>query len=116
MGSAFAALLALAACESSVDRQRATICRRVLPAVNPSEAGIRILRLAQGGTSDTIRIDYTVAARAGRQSWAICRFGPGAELTAVTTESGAVSGASLYLMKRYYLDSPEAAAAEPASR
>ncbi|GJD95352.1 hypothetical protein [Methylobacterium iners] len=116
MSAALAALLTLAACESSVDRQRAAICRRVLPAVNPAEADIRILRLAEGGTAETVRIDYALTARPGRQFWAICRFGPGAELTAVTTERGAVSGASLYLMKRYYLDSPEAAAAEPAFR
>jgi hypothetical protein len=108
-------MLALAACESSVDRQRATICRQVLPALAPADAAIRILRISEDSSAATIQIDYARIGTPSRQFWAACRFGPGAELTGITTERGPVSGASLYLLKRYYLDTPDAAAADPAS-
>ncbi|WP_264048709.1 hypothetical protein [Methylobacterium flocculans] len=111
--------LGLGACESSVDRQRATICRRVVPAVAPSQAGIRLLRVGTGAHADEVRVDYAVSGRPGqaaRQRWVACGFGPGAELLGLSTESGPVSGASLYLLRHYYLDTPEAAAADPAAR
>lgn len=114
---ALAVVAGVSACESSVDRQRAAICRRALPALLASAGGLKVLRIADG-PEGSIRIDYAVtdaSAQAGRQRWVSCRFGPGAELAGLTTERGAIGGASLYLLKRYYLDTPEAAAADPAA-
>lgn len=53
-----------------------------------------------------------------RQRFALCRFGGPealhqADLTGLTTEEGPVTGASLYLLKRFYLDTPESLAADP---
>jgi hypothetical protein len=112
----FVALIGLAACESSVDRQRATICRRAVPALAPPETAIKLLRVGTGSNPDEVRVDYAVSGRAGqaaRQRWVACGFGPGAELLSLATESGPVNGASLYLLRHYYLDTPEAAAADP---
>ncbi|MCJ2035261.1 hypothetical protein [Methylobacterium sp. J-068] len=109
-------LLSLAACESSVDRQRATICRRVVPALAPPDTAIRLLRVGPGPGPDAVRVDYAVTGRPGqaaRQRWVACGFGPGAELLGLATESGPVSGPNLYLLRHYYLDTPEAAAADP---
>lgn len=117
-GFGLLALLALAACESSVDRQRATACRRAVPALAPAGTTPKILRIGTGPTPDDLRVDYAVtgpATRAARQRWVVCGFGPGAELLAVTTENGPLNGAALYLLKHYYLDTPEAAAADPGS-
>ncbi|KQP40974.1 hypothetical protein ASF49_19565 [Methylobacterium sp. Leaf104] len=109
-------LLGLAACESSVDRQRALICRRAVPALAPPDTAVRLLRIGAGATPDDVRVDYAVAGRPGqaaRQRWVTCRFGPGAELLGLATEGGPVNGARLFLLRQYYLDTPEAAAADP---
>jgi hypothetical protein len=113
------ALLGLAACESSVDRQRAMICRRAVPALAPPDTEVRLLRIGAGATPDELRVDYAVAGRPGqaaRQRWVTCRFGPGAELLGLATETGPVNGARLFLLRQYYLDTPEAAAADPGSK
>jgi hypothetical protein len=113
------ALLGLAACESSVDRQRAMICRRAVPALAPPDTEVRLLRIGAGATPDELRVDYAVAGRPGqaaRQRWVTCRFGPGAELLGLATETGPVNGARLFLLRQYYLDTPEAAAADPGSQ
>lgn len=115
-GIAAVLLLAPAACGSTVDARQALTCRRALPALVPGETGLTVLRVASGTETGTVRIDYALREtpnRAARQSWAVCRFGPGVDLIGLITERGAVSGASLYLLKRYYLDTPDAAAAEP---
>ena len=111
-------LLALAACGGSVYARRAMLCRRAVPALVPPDATVNLLRVAAGSSPDTIRVDYRLAGRpeAAKARWVVCGFGPGASLASVATESGALSGAAVYLLKRYYLDTPEAAAADPGRR
>lgn len=109
-----AALVGLGACSSSVDKQRATICRRALPALAPAGAAVTVLRLAQGPAADSIRIDYGIGQGDGRQRWLICSFGAGAVLAGIATERGPLNGAALYLLRHYYLDTADAVAAEPA--
>ncbi|KQP61378.1 hypothetical protein ASG40_01410 [Methylobacterium sp. Leaf399] len=108
-----ALLLVPAGCSSSVDRQRATTCRRAVPALAPPEGAVTILRVAQGPGADSVRVDYGLGQRDGRQRWLVCRFGTGAVLDAISTEQGPVSGAALYLLRHYYLDTSEAVAADP---
>lgn len=111
--------LTLSACESSVVRQRAEICRRAVPALAPPGASLRLLRVGAGTRADEVRVDYMAFGRpgqTGRQRWVACSFGPGAELLALATEGGPVGGANLYLLRHYYLDTPEAAAADPGVR
>nr|WP_246733330.1 hypothetical protein [Methylobacterium sp. BTF04] len=106
----------MAACESSVDQQRATICRRLVPALAPADSTVRILRIGALRASDDLQVDYAViggGSRSARQRRVVCGFGPGAELLGVSTEQGPMNGAALYLLKRYYLDTPEAAADDP---
>jgi len=102
----------LAACENTVQRQRAAICRRALPAIAETETPLRLLRAGTGSSADTIRVDY-LAGR--RQHWALCRFGMGTELVGVSTDRTNLTGASLYMLKRFYLDTPDAAEADPAA-
>ena len=115
-GFGLVALAFLASCESSVDRQRAAICRRAVPALAPPGSAVKILRIGAGPTPDALRVDYAVTGQttqAARQRWLVCGFGPGAGLLAVATEHGPMNGAALYLLKRYYLDTPEALSADP---
>jgi branched-chain amino acid transport system permease protein len=113
----------LSACGSSTDAEQARVCRSTLPALNPG-AHLTVLRVQSGPQRRTLRIDY-VAEHPGRPAlnrFAICQFAAEglspnkAELIGLGTEAGPVSGASLYLLKRYYLDTPEGVAGDPGSR
>ncbi len=141
-GALLAAALALTGCGQRVDEAQARLCRMALPALNPEGSDIRITRLALAREGPGIRIDYTVTApaiagtsragtsRAGTnragpnragpvRAFAICRFDPvpfseiEPRLAAIETQDGPVSGASVYLMQRFWLRSPEAYAADP---
>jgi branched-chain amino acid transport system permease protein len=136
-GALLAAALALTGCGQRVDEAQARLCRMALPALNPEGSDIRITRLALAREGPGIRIDYTVAApafaganRAGTnragpnragpvRAFAICRFDPvpfseiEPRLAAIETQDGPISGASVYLMQRFWLRSPEAYAADP---
>ncbi|MCJ2086467.1 hypothetical protein MKK88_10750 [Methylobacterium sp. E-005] len=100
----------LAACQDTLHRERVATCRRALPAVAP-EDGIRLLRAGPGAAANTVRVDY---AEGNRQHWLTCRFDAGSTLLALTTEGRSLSGPALYMLKRFYLDTPDAAAGDPA--
>jgi hypothetical protein len=102
----------LAACQDTLRRERVATCRRALPAIAP-QAGIRLLRAATGPAANTVRVDY---ADGNRQHWLTCRFDAGSTLVALATESTSLSGPSLYMLKRFYLDTPDAEAGDPAER
>ena len=102
----------LAACQDTLRRERVATCRRALPAVVP-RAEIRLLRAAPGPAADTVRVDY---ADGDRQRWLTCRFDAGATLVALVSEGANLSGPSLYMLKRFYLDTPDAVADDPARR
>ncbi|MGH1571745.1 hypothetical protein ACRAWG_15030 [Methylobacterium sp. P31] len=102
----------LAACQDTLRRERVATCRRALPAIAP-QAGIRLLRAAPGAGSNTVRVDY---AEGNRQHWLTCRFDAGSTIVALATEGASLSGPSLYMLKRFYLDTPDAEADDPADR
>ena len=102
----------LAACQDRLQRERVATCRRALPAV-AREPGIRMLRAAPGPAPDTVRVDYS---EGHHQHWLNCRFDAGTTLTALTTDGSSLTGASLYMLKRFYLDTPDAERADPAAR
>ena len=116
------AVALLVGCVSGLDAQQVRVCRSALPALNP-EATITVRQISAGPASRSLRIDYE-AAYPGRpimDRFAICRFAAEglspnkADLVDLATEQGPLSGASLYLLKRYYLDSPEGTAGDPGS-
>lgn len=118
---ASAVLALLAACGSPAAREEARLCRLTLPVLNPQGATIRVLRAVDAGER-AVRVDYVVeGVGRPRQRWALCRFSPTPlvagrpDLVALETDEGAVSGASLYLMQRFWLDTPDALEADPAS-
>ena len=114
LGAAVAAgfLGGLAACQDTVRRERVATCRRALPAIAP-QPGIRLLRAAPGPAADTVRVDYVEGTR---QHWLTCRFDAGTTLLALGTEGRSLSGPALYMLKRFYLDTPDAEASDPAER
>lgn len=111
-------------CDTALDARRATLCRRAVPALAPPGAAIDLLRVGSGASRGSVRVDYRLVggtgaipkAEATRPRHLVCHFGAGDDLSAVTTEQGPVNGASLYLLRRYYLTTPEAEAADPGVR
>ena len=111
-------------CDTALDARRATLCRRAVPALAPPGAEIDLLRVGSGASRGSVRVDYRLVggtgaiprAEATRPRFLVCHFDAGDDLGAVTTEQGPVSGASLYLLRRYYLTTPEAEAADPGAR
>lgn len=96
----------LFACENALSRQRAAICRRAVPALVSGEAELKVLRAGNGPAPDSARVDYVVGTRPHS---ALCRFNGGTELVGLSTDGSALNGASLYFLKRYYLDTSDSA-------
>ena len=100
----------LAACQDTLRRDRVATCRRALPAIAQG-AGIRFQGAGAGSAPGTVRVDYTEGTRQHRIT---CRFDNAARLVEVATDGTALSGPALYMLQRYYLDTPDAAQADPA--
>ncbi len=115
-------LCLLAACGLSLDAEQVRVCRSALPALNPG-GRITVQRVEEGPVPRSLRIDYLVemAERPLLERFAICQFAAEglalnkADLTGLATEKGPLSGASLYLLKHYYIDTPEGVAGDPGS-
>jgi hypothetical protein len=121
LGLALGWLAAGFGCDTATDAHRAALCRRALPALAPEGTTARLLRVGPGSGPRSVRVDYRLADADGvllkgeeaRLRFLACAFGPGTEMTALTTERGPVNGASLYLLRRYFLETPDAEAADP---
>lgn len=115
--------LLLAACVAGLDAEQVRVCRSILPALNP-DGRVTVLRAEPGPTERSLKLVYSVEEpdRAPAQREVTCVFagvglaGSKADLTGVVTERGPLSGANVYLLKRYYLDTPEGVAGDPGSR
>jgi branched-chain amino acid transport system permease protein len=113
--------LALAACGLRADAEQARVCRLALPALNEAGARITVLRALPGPNAGAVRLDYAAEGSGGgrRERWALCRFAASGldpaktELVGVETENGPVAGSTLYLLKRFYIESPEGVVGDP---
>lgn len=101
----------LAGCDSSVDRLRITTCRRTLPALVASDLTPRLLHVGRGSAPDSVRVDYAVGQRQHRID---CLFDGGAGLIGVRLDHKAVSGGALFMLKKYYLETFDSEANDPA--
>lgn len=118
-GLVLGAMLALVA---PVDQEQSRICRAILPALAPDGADITVTRIGRGPAQNSVRVDYRVVegARAPRLRMTICAFAGGGlatdrtDLVAVATERGRMSDASLFFLKRYWLDQPSSSLETPA--
>jgi branched-chain amino acid transport system permease protein len=112
---------ALFGCSLSVDAEQARVCRTALPALNASSTRIVVERAQPGPGEHSVRVDYAVDAEGGPavRRWALCRFAAEglslrkAELVGITTERGPLSGSSVYLLRRFYIDTPEGIVGDP---
>ncbi len=92
-----------------LDARRAAICRQSVSAVVEPDAAVEILRVGRGAAPASMRVDYRLGDQgtAHRARWIVCGFGSGDDLVSVTTEHGALSGAAVHLLKRYFLEAVE---------
>ena len=91
--------------------------RNLRQAMVPAGARVTVLREGSGPQERSIRIDFS-QEREGRSPlprYAVCQFSglSRTDLSGLTSDRGPVGGAALYLLKHYYLDTPDAAVAEP---
>ncbi|KQO50404.1 MULTISPECIES: hypothetical protein [unclassified Methylobacterium] len=100
----------LAGCDSSIDRQRITTCRRTLPALVASDLPPRLLHVGRGSAPDSVRVDYALGQRQHRID---CLFDGGAGLIGVRMDHKAVSGGALFMLKKYYLETLDSEANDP---
>nr|WP_246728513.1 branched-chain amino acid ABC transporter permease [Microvirga terricola] len=116
-------LALLAGCGFSTDAEQTRVCRTALPALNPG-ARITVERVQEGPVPRSLRVIYVAEYphRPPLDRYVICRFAAAglspnkAELTDIATEEGPISGANLYFLKHYYIDSPEGVANDPGSK
>ncbi len=113
----------LAACGSTTDADEMRACRLALPALDNQGARIILDRTAPGPFRHSLRIDYR-SVREGeptRIRHVICRFSDARnargrrELVGIATEFGPMADASFYLLRRFYLDTPDAERGDPAA-
>lgn len=101
----------LATCQDTLRRDRVAVCRRALPALAQGSD----VRLQSTGTdhAGTVRVDYIEGLRPHRLT---CRFDGAVNLVEIAADGTALSAPALHLLRRYYLDTPDAADADPAVR
>ncbi len=104
-------LAGLAACEGTLREDRVATCRRALPALAQGP-GVAFQSAGAGQSPDTVRVDYTQGLRPHRLT---CRF-DATGLIEVAADGRTLSGSALHLLRRYYLETPDAASADPAGR
>jgi branched-chain amino acid transport system permease protein len=107
-------LLALGGC-IGVDGDQARLCRTALPALEQPLTRIVVQRIRT--IERGVRVEYRAVPAGGDAvlRFAECRFALGrrTEVEAITTDRGEVPGATAYLLRRYYVETPEGAAADP---
>jgi hypothetical protein len=107
-GVAAGFFLGLATCERSLGRDRIAVCRQALPALAKGP-GVRF-QSAGGGALGSVRVDYAEGSRPHRLT---CRFDGASNLIEVAVDGRVLSGSALYMLRRYYLDTPDAAEGDP---
>lgn len=116
--------LALGSCAKAPDADQIRLCRIALVAIVDRDASLRIGRevsLGSGGDTIGVQFDYVATTPDGRvrNGFAECRFAAGAlssgpdDLVAIRTDAGPLPATSLYFLKRFWLESPDADRADP---
>lgn len=114
-------MAALAGCSAWPDAYEARTCRILVPALNPPDSSIDVRQTAElpGGRGVEVRYAVRSPDSPVRQRRLVCRFSeveirPGDRLAEVWSDGQQISDIRLAFLKRFWLGSPEAAAADPA--
>lgn len=123
--------LSAAACDRGIDAGEARVCRQIVAALHIDADRIAINRIVAApertprhgrARESSLVVAYRVEDRSGyaRSHGIVCRFAANhdpasiaANLRAVETEHGPLSSARIYMLRRYWLELPDAATADP---
>ena len=119
-----ALMLVLAGCVPAADPDEARLCRIALAAGVDAPSSIEILRqaaLPHDETGTGVRIAFSGSDLGGidRAHWAECRFksagrsAVGDDLVAFRSDTGELTPATLYFLKRFWIGTAEGQAADP---
>lgn len=118
-------LIILSGCAAFVDSEASSICRSILPALNPNDSRFNIRSIDEANSPSAKRsvvvIDYQVRSpqTQPRARSLTCAFAAATQNTLVTdlddvaTEYGSVGPVRLHLLKRHWLGSALAAITDP---
>lgn len=108
--------------QPAVDNRAASICRAVIPALNPPGTAFTIGAAVAGAFDRSLRISYVAHFADGRlrRRDVACRFatddaGAPERLTAVATERGPLSETNFYFLRRFYLEADDGPPPDPAA-
>lgn len=107
-------LPALAGC-TRIDGDQARLCRIAVPALEAPGTAIAVQRIAAAERGVRVTYRATPRDRETLERFAECRFAIGrrTDIDSITTDRGEVPGATVYLLRRYYVETPEGIAADP---
>lgn len=105
------------------DPRVASLCRSIIPALNPEGARFTIATPRRGAFEDSVRIAYIAELDGGRvrAREVSCQFEPSANeaaparLVGVATERGPLSDANFYFLRRFYLETADGPPRDPAA-
>ncbi len=107
-------------CAPRIDADDLRTCKKILPAINPSDVSLSITNAAPGPFPHSIRLDYEARESDGTSfsRFVTCSFVQSRSkvgknlLAAVETDEEVMAPASLYFLKRFYLEAPNEAGAD----
>ena len=114
-------LIALTACAPALDVDQGRICRIVLPAISPAEAGIHVTGTIPDADGAGVHVDYALEINGQRSDSKMlhCRF-KGAtntlghyRIASVTTDAGPMPETQLYFLRRFWLETSAAWVSDP---
>lgn len=107
-------MLAASAC-AVLDADQARICRIAIPALERPDSRVSVLRALPEPAG--VAVEYRVARPDGAvvPRRIVCRFVPGLRLSldGINLDGRELAGATVYLLQRAFIDTPEGAAADP---
>ncbi|MGV2981734.1 hypothetical protein ACERNI_16220 [Camelimonas sp. ID_303_24] len=108
--------------QPAVNERAASLCRTVIPALNPSDAAFSLAAPRPGASRSSVRIAYTAQTADGRlrHREVSCRYaasedGARVRLTGVATERGPLAEANFYFLRRFYLEASDGPPPDPAA-
>ncbi|MBV1707759.1 MAG: branched-chain amino acid ABC transporter permease [Hyphomicrobiales bacterium] len=110
--------LLLAGCQTSDAGRRITLCRELLPALNPAARGYGQISATLAENKRDIMMVYVVNGASGARlaKTLTCRFGPAPqhELRGVIDDGDRMGPSTLYVLRKSWLETPDAALDDPA--
>ncbi len=112
--------LLLAGCQTSDAGRQITLCRELLPALNPTITRFSQIATVVGAKNRDVVLSYVVTQPSGARlaKTLACHFGPApeAKLLGVTDDGNSLGPSTLFVLRKTWLETPDAALDDPAAQ